>query len=375
MDCCRTILNGIENNKLCDCLYKPKIELNNHNHDYSIDLDSINVFGNDFDKSDKKNKKNNDYNNKIREKIIEKVWNKTIPQEYYVSSEKWKKIKFSIDKYTFKLLEKNTKICKSELEIVSLECHPKAGRKHNYDFDLKIKYFHIVENDKVENDIEFKIEFKYGATCVSDCPQFSSPSNPSRFLNRNYEEFHYDEILPKISELANLPLPDREIYLKSIHNNIVECMSDYKKMYDSDKNFNKKVKVIDKESIKEFLTLCELDITKLSEYLLKSQKDKNYMCYENNDFHYDKIDENFYKIKSVIQIKSPNIICETENGYKIEIKLRWKNGNGIQFPAFQIQRKIPLIKDLHSICKKFNIIPPRLKKDILKALDKENILY
>jgi len=31
--------------------------------------------------------------------------------------------------------------------------------------------------------------------------------------------------------------------------------------------------------------------------------------------------------------------CKTESGYKLKVLLRWKNGNGIAYPAFQISIK------------------------------------
>ena len=45
-----------------------------------------------------------------------------------------------------------------------------------------------------------------------------------------------------------------------------------------------------------------------------------------------------YVIKSyIVDQKNKNrFICETKSGKKMYILLRWKNGNGIAFPAFQI---------------------------------------
>ena len=38
-------------------------------------------------------------------------------------------------------------------------------------------------------------------------------------------------------------------------------------------------------------------------------------------------------------VKSPNYICQTESGQRLEVKLRWKNYCGIAFPAFQISER------------------------------------
>ena len=41
--------------------------------------------------------------------------------------------------------------------------------------------------------------------------------------------------------------------------------------------------------------------------------------------------------KIIVDKKNKNrFICETKSGKKMYILLRWKNGNGVAFPAFQI---------------------------------------
>ena len=45
------------------------------------------------------------------------------------------------------------------------------------------------------------------------------------------------------------------------------------------------------------------------------------------------------------------------------------------YPAFQIKRKIPYVKELKLLCKTHNLTPPKLKKDILKLLDDNGIIY
>ena len=67
----------------------------------------------------------------------------------------------------------------------------------------------------------------------------------------------------------------------------------------------------------------------------------------------------------------------TESVYSLEVKLRWKNGNSIQFPAFQIKRKIPLKSSLVEICET-NCIKRSSsmnKPEILRLLDSKKIIY
>ena len=51
------------------------------------------------------------------------------------------------------------------------------------------------------------------------------------------------------------------------------------------------------------------------------------------------VDSNDYDIISVDEkIKNNNtIVAHIKSGCKLDILLRWKNGNGIAFPAFQIK--------------------------------------
>ena len=64
-------------------------------------------------------------------------------------------------------------------------------------------------------------------------------------------------------------------------------------------------------------------------------------------------------------------------GYKLKILLRWKNGNGIAFPAFQISRNIPDVNYLKQLCLIHNLVLNNKirKPDIQELLDRNNIIY
>jgi hypothetical protein len=304
-----------------------------------------------------KDKSKNDIYNKKRELIIACIINNIIPEQYYKFS-LWYNLKTQIDSYIKFLCN-----IKGITIIYNIHCIIKAGRKNNNDIDISINY------------IVFKIEFKYGASCVNETPQFSSPMNPSKYLNINFEAWFYDNYLHKISEFGNLDIPSKNIYCKTINKNEVKCMKKYKLKYDNDIQFNKYCKKIDKEAIENFITISDIDESKLTNYLLETQKDKHYMCYDNETIYYDNLNTDLYKLSSIVKKEKTNYIYKTENGMKLEIKLRFKNGCGLQFPAFQIKRKIPNVKELKEICNKHNIKPPKLKKDILYILDKNSIIY
>jgi hypothetical protein len=73
----------------------------------------------------------------------------------------------------------------------------------------------------------------------------------------------------------------------------------------------------------------------MNEYLQKTQENKIYMLFWNKTFVLEKPEE--YKI--VECIKNPTKYrydCKMESGKEIKILMRWKNGNGVAFPSFQI---------------------------------------
>lgn len=335
--------------KHCNKIYK---NLNTISYNKSIinyyDINSFNI----------SSKSNNDSNNKKREIIIGAIINNKIPNNYYKYSFRWYKLKEEVNNYIYNL-------CRNQNIIINTQqCIHNAGRNNNNDFKLIIN-----------NEFNFKIEFKFNAEYVIETPQFVSPMKPSQYLDIDFTEWFYNKYLPEIANYGKLEMPNKNEYLNTINNNIVSCMTKYKEKYDNDIDFNKFCKKIDKKGIKEFITISNLNITKLSNYLIKSQHKKHYMCYKNGKFYYDKLNDNLYIITQLIKKEPTNFIYLTKSGMKIEIKLRFKNGCGLQFPAFQIKRKIPYVKELKQICNKNNIKPPKMKKDIIKILDKHNIIY
>ena len=300
----------------------------------------------------------NDSFNKKRELILKEIINKKINNNYY-NDDRWIKLRYSLIEY-LKILCKKNNIVNFNFNCIS--CENKAGRGNHYDFSLTI------------NEIIHNVEFKFNTKSVNETPQFVSPMNPSKFLDKNFEEYFYDNYLPKIAEHGRLKLPNRIEYLKQNKSNNVPCLKDFKNLYDTNTDFNNYCKKIDKESIKKFIENATIDKEKMSNYLLETQKDKVYMCYKDNIFYYDEVDKNLYQIEKLIDKDNTNFIFETLGEMKIEIKLRFKNGCGLQFPAFQIKRKINK-KELELICKKNNIKPPKLKDDICELLDQMNIKY
>ena len=281
-------------------------------------------------------KKENDRNNKLRERIINDIINSTIPNEFY-NDERWYNLKQEIDYYIRGLMKS-----KNIDTIIQLTCVIMAGRKYNYDYIITI------------NDEVFYVELKYNAQTINDAPQFVSPMNPSQFMI-NFDQIsfedHHHTYLSQIVEESSILVPPLDVYKNDIHSTKPKCFIEAQNKYykgcskssqysgeKCDIAFYKKANQISKESIKEFIKKSDLDNKKLTEYLLKTQVDKNYMLYKDAKLYLQKINLDDYIIVSSVKNKQMNgYVATSKSNIKIKILLRWKNGNGIAFPAFQIK--------------------------------------
>ena len=67
------------------------------------------------------------------------------------------------------------------------------------------------------------------------------------------------------------------------------------------------------------------------------QKNKIYMLYKNNKFHKQIVNIDDYELVRCEKYPEKfKYLAYSASGKQIDILLRWKNGNGIAFPAFQI---------------------------------------
>jgi hypothetical protein len=275
----------------------------------------------------------NDKNNKTRENIIGAIINQKVPKLYYCFGS-WRLMKEAVFTYIHWLYEQ---------PYITVKCIHKAGRGKTHDF-----HFVFTKPDGIQETL--MIELKFNAATISDAPQFVSPMKPSQYLSASYEEYYYATYLPLLAAEAGLPLPSLADYLKQIHATRPECMKAYQDLYyqgcaGSSKytgqptavNFYELAKQLSNESISTFIEKTDLQAELLSAYLRESQKEKRYMLYKTNAFHLQHHCVEDYTIESVT--KNPKKFryeCSTKSGKKMSILLRWKNGNGIAFPAFQI---------------------------------------
>ena len=282
----------------------------------------------------------NDANNKKRENIIASIIDNTRIRmdvdnpftKYYKFSRRWSNIKDAIFNYIQHELNINIK---KDITLIH-----KGGRKYNYDFEINCE------------SVKYNIELKFNANSVSKAPQFVSPYNPSKYMESSYEEYYYDNYLPKLKSLRDdLVFPDKLTYLQEINSPSPKCMKIYKDIYyngckksskytgnPKDIEFYKLANKLSNESIIAFMSTTVLNIDLLNEYLISSQNAKIYMLYKNGKFHKQIVDPRKYTIVSytVCKNKKNKFVAKTQEGKDIKILLRWKNGNGVAFPAFQI---------------------------------------
>lgn len=252
-------------------------------------------------------KEDNDSNNRIRENIIYGILSNSINEEWYLKEEKWREIKKSLI---------NT-IIDTDFKI-----ELKGGRNCNYDFII---------NEK-------KIEFKYNCSSITKYPQFLSINSNNFIKDDGYSAYFYDNYLDKIANLIKIPLPDKNSYLKHVHNNNYNSLPFFTELKANETKIKEEKKKIVIESIHKYLKEnLILDISAINNYFREKEKDKYYLLFKNGKFNYDYIKKDELEIIDIKEIKNKNtLILNTKSNSYISMLLRWKNHLGILFPAWQI---------------------------------------
>jgi hypothetical protein len=166
--------------------------------------------------------------------------------------------------------------------------------------------------------------------------------------------------MTQIAAATGCVAPDRAEWLKQIHNDAPACVKEIQAKYYAgsakSSRFTKAAediachnlcKKISKESIGTFIAGHQLNTSKLSEYLINSQEEKRYMLFQpataataataGPTIKLQRVDPADYTIVSCVPNPGKSRYdCVTQSGKKVRVLLRWKNGNGIAFPAFQI---------------------------------------
>jgi len=311
-------------------LRKTKIlNVNVHGNMEKINEEDILLF---FNKS---NKNDNDSVNKTREYIILSLCNSKIPPHWFLdstNSDKWNNLNSELFKF-IDSINNNYGIFTGAIHM--------AGRKNNYDF-----IFQFINGN-------VKVEFKYGAQEISDCPQFLSVSS-NNFItpgSPDYAEFFYDNYIPKIIESYEsifkepLLIPSKGYYMKNIYKNEVPNPF-FIQLKNGEENLEfKKIKnELTSNSVNDFLkNHLKIDFNLLETKIKESQDNKIYMLWDKESFNKSELFSSEIIPKFEIKnngIKGANtIIVKTFNDSEYHMLLRWKNHRGILYPAWQISVK------------------------------------
>lgn len=199
-----------------------------------------------------------------------------------------------------------------------------AGRNHHYDF--------LLSDEKTS----YKIEFKYNTKSVDKCPQFLNISSKS-FTNFDYAEYFYEYYLNKVADLYLLDLPDKSDYIKNIHKSVptIQFLKTLKSANDN------RHKSIVKDSISTYLAnLDHINIDSINTKILETQSGKKYILFHQGQYYCDFLSDEDLTVSDIKCVRNNNVVVlKTLSGYHIEMLLRWKNGIGVLYPAWQISFK------------------------------------
>tara|TARA_B110000211_G_C14092951_1_gene560396 strand:- start:5873 stop:6772 length:900 start_codon:yes stop_codon:yes gene_type:complete len=275
----------------------------------------------------------NDLANKKREDIIIDILNRIIPNRYFIHNQQWRLLKTELERYLYDTFQID--------DWSAITAIKKAGRGHHSDIELRYARSNSI--------LTYHIEWKFGASKITECPQFVSPAKPNKYMTEPYDVYHYDNFLEEICTTMEEEKPDKDTYLREINRPYPPCISSLQQKYYKGATGSSQCsgeaidiartaycKQISKKSIRQFFEKVELNKETLNEYLRKSQKNKHYMLYSAGSLYHDIHTVEDYMIVSV-EKKAPYFICTTKSGKTLKILLRWKNGNGIAYPAFQIK--------------------------------------
>jgi len=292
----------------------------------------------------------NDKKNKSREKLLRSLLTNTVHDADAVHGPAWQTLRAQ---WTAALLRCGPSSDGTpEGTLAAIEA--KGGRGFNYDFEASY----------IGSAASAKIEFKFGGTTISSLPEFFNPAADKPFHSRLYADFFYDsDSLDKICDLYGIPRtekPSKAEYLKAIHANSSKLpfFARLKKAEDdegvragfpSGTDLSKKPKekvplyakkaAISHASIQAFLVAYQhtTDLAALTAEFQRSQADKQFLLYSGGAFHHDRLLPGELVAKSVKGVEGDYLVIQTAvPTTTIKMLLRWKNHQGILFPAWQI---------------------------------------
>jgi hypothetical protein len=271
-------------------------------------------------------KGSNDSLNNKRENVLRYLYN---PPAEFLDDPYWR--------------EMNTKwkmflqtLCNQDYDDVIVE--RKGGRKYNYDLEIQF------QKDK-KTVCSVKAEFKHNSKSIDGLPEYFSPAANKPYFAVTYGDYFYDNYVDKVcslTEQARLLKPTKTEYIKFLYQNEYKKNQFFSCLYESetDATFYGQKQEIVKESIDVYLRtyISSLDKALLSKDIKERQSGKVFILWDLKDFRSDSIREDEMEIVSASEIKNKNtIIAVSKAGTKHHMLLRWKNHQGILYPAWQVK--------------------------------------
>lgn len=281
----------------------------------------------------------NDKKNKDREQLLGSLLTNTVHDADAVHGPAWQTLRAQWEAALLRCVPVGVPVA-----AVSVEA--KGGRGFNYDFEAS-----YIGSTSV------KIEFKFGGTTVSSLPEFFNPAADKPFHSRLYADFFYDgDSLDKICDLYGIPRtekPSKAEYLKAIHANSSKLpffarlkAAEEAEVVVVEEGTKKKVRplydakaAISHASIQAFLAAYQhtTDLAALTAEFQRSQADKQFLLYSGGAFHHDRLLPGELVAESVKGVEGDYLVIQTAvPTTTIRMLLRWKNHQGILFPAWQI---------------------------------------
>ena len=261
----------------------------------------------------------NDKVNKMRENIIKQLLEKKDIEYCDKCKEKYLQLKNNFDNIFTDIYNRRF----DNYEVIS-----KGGRGCKCDYEL---IFYYKDNEKYV----VNLEFKYGTTKITGCPQFLN--QPAK--NCDYHKFYYESFLTKLNEKYNFTSPSFNIYEKEIFKNSSnnEYFINLKEKDVKGSQFKKDKDKFVKDSIYKYLSNYKVDYNYWQDKF-KEQNRKIFLLCKNGKFYVDKFSNKELTLKNEHYIKNKNtIVLKTNTSSEIHMLLRWKNRLGVLLPAWQVK--------------------------------------
>lgn len=220
-----------------------------------------------------------------------------------------------------------------------------GGRGKNYDYQLDIHHSTGLET--------VFVEFKFGTKTIKHLPQYLNLSAIKLLTAPCYALYFYthcfQQLLNMFEDLKDAAISECD-YLKHVHNNTTKntlLLSIHEKYLaarkSSDKATEKAMKELASQSIRQFLELhaTALDLAALNEEIKRSQKNKVFLLFDDDEFYLDEFKPSELEITAILGVRNGNVIDvqSAEPGTTHALLLRWKNSFCGLFPAWQIGLK------------------------------------